>query len=335
MSKTALITGVTGQDGAYLAKFLLEKGYKVHATYRRSSTPNFWRLSYLGILDDVELIPCDLIDQTSVIAAIKKSEPDEIYNLAAQSFVEASFDQPISTAEITGIGPLRFLDAIRWLNPKIRFYQASTSEMYGNNPQSPQNEETPFKPDSPYAVAKLAAHWYTDNYREAYNLYACSGILFNHESPLRGIEFVTKKITDGVAKIKLGLANDLKLGNLEAKRDWGYAGDYVKAMWLMLQQDKPSDYVIATGTNHSVREFCQTAFAQVDLNYEDYIKVDERFLRPVDVNELLGDSSKAQKELGWDPTETSFEDLIKIMVEADLEKYKDPNKYVNYFLQKV
>lgn len=331
--KRALITGITGQDGAYLARFLVSKGYKVYGGYRRTSTRNFWRLHYLDVKKDIELIPIDMIDQGSIFTALQISNPDEVYNLAAQSFVGASFEQPISTAEISGLGVTRMLDAIRFFNPKIKFYQASTSEMFGNAPQ-PQNELTPFEPASPYAAAKLYSHWVTRNYREGYGLFACSGILFNHESPIRGIEFVTKKITDAVARIKMGYTKEFNLGNLEAKRDWGFAGDYVEAMWSMLQQDKPDDYVIATGESHSVREFCEEAFSVAGLDYKDYVKVDKQFLRPVDVNYLLGDSLKAKKKLGWTP-KTPFKDLVRMMVEADLEKYKDPMKHSQQFLKHI
>lgn len=320
--KRALITGVTGQDGAYLAKFLLGKGYKVFGTYRRISSPNFWRLDYLEVKDKIELIPFDLLDTTSMIIALRESNPDEVYNLAAQSFVEASFDQPVATGEISGLSVMKLLDVIRLLKPETRFYQASTSELFGKTEQSLQNERTPFNPQSPYAIAKLYGHWATINYREAYHLYACNGILFNHESPLRGLEFVTRKITNAVAKIKLGLDKELRLGNLEAKRDWGYAEDYVECMWLMLQQEKPDDFVIATGENHSVREFAEKAFAYVGLNYQDFVVVDKSFFRPADVANLLGDPTKAVTRLGWNPKKTSFDELIKIMVEADLERYQ-------------
>lgn len=279
-------------------------------------------MKYLGIKDDVELLSFDLIDQTSMIKALNDSRPDEVYNLAAQSFVGASFEQPVATAEITGVGATKLLDSIRIINPEIKYYQASTSEMYGKVQEVPQTEKTPFYPRSPYAAAKLYAHWITVNYREAYNLYACSGILFNHESPLRGIEFVTRKITDSVARIKLGLTNELRLGNLDAKRDWGYAKDYVECMWLMLQQEKPDDYVIATGEMHTVREFAKKAFEVVGLNYEDYVVTDPKFLRPAEVDLLLGNPSKAQEKLGWSPSKTSFEQLIEIMIEADLERLK-------------
>jgi GDPmannose 4,6-dehydratase len=331
--KRALITGITGQDGAYLAKFLVSKGYKVYGGYRRTSTRNLWRLHYLDVKKDIELIPIDMIDQGSIFSALQISNPDEVYNLAAQSFVGASFEQPISTAEISGLGVTRMLDSIRLFNPKIKFYQASTSEMYGNAPQ-PQNENTPFEPASPYAAAKLYAHWVTKNYREGYGIFACSGILFNHESPIRGIEFVTKKITDAVARIKMGYTKELNLGNLDSKRDWGFAGDYVEAMWSMLQQDKPDDYVIATGESHSVREFCEEAFSVAGLDYKDYVKVDKQFFRPVDVNYLLGDLTKAKTQLNWTP-KTQFKNLVKMMVEADIEKYKDPMKHSQQFLKHI
>lgn len=334
MSKKALITGVTGQDGAYLARFLLEKGYHVFGGYRRVSTPNFWRLHYLEVLDQIDLLPLDLIDASSVLDIVKKTEPDEIYHLAAQSFVEASFDQPIATAQITALGTLRILDVIRLINPKIKFYQASSSEMFGNNPQSPQSEKTPFHPDSPYAIAKSYAHSITGNYRDGYKIFACSGILFNHESPLRGIEFVTKKISDGVAKIKLNLSDELHMGNINSKRDWGFAGDYVKAMWLMLQQDEADDYVVATGESHSVQEFLEEAFAYVDLDYKKYVKIDKKFFRPKDVSELLGDPTKAKEKLGW-RLDVSFKDLVHLMVDADLEKYQNPDKFNGYFLNHV
>ena len=331
--KRALITGITGQDGAYLAKFLVSKGYKVFGGYRRSSTRNFWRLHYLDVKKDITLIPLDLLDQTSIMNAIKEAEPDEIYNLAAQSFVGASFDEAIATGEISGLGVIRILDSIRILNPKIRFYQASTSEMFGNAPQ-PQSELTPFEPASPYAAAKLYGHWVVKNYREGYGIFACSGILFNHESPIRGIDFVTKKITDGVARIKMGYNKELVLGNLNSKRDWGFAGDYVEAMWLMLQQDMPDDYVIATGESHSIREFCIEAFSIAGLNYEQHVKTDRKFMRPVDVNYLLGDPSKAFNKLGWKP-KTSFKELVKMMVEADMSKYENPMTHSKQFLKHI
>lgn len=331
--KKALITGITGQDGAYLAKFLVSKGYKVYGGYRRSSTRNFWRLHYLDVKKDIELIPIDLLDQTSIMSAIRKCEPDEIYNLAAQSFVGVSFDEAIATGEISGLGVTRILDSIRFINPKIKFYQAATSEMFGNAPQ-PQSEKTPFEPASPYAAAKLYGYWVTKNYREGYNLFACSGILFNHESPIRGVDFVTKKITDAVARIKMGYTNELYLGNLDAKRDWGFAGDYVEAMWSMLQQDKPDDYVIATGESHSVRDFCEEAFSIAGLDYKDYVKIDKKFFRPIDVNYLLGDPSKAKSKLGWKP-KTSFKELVKMMVEADILKYENPKLHSQQFLKHI
>lgn len=320
--KVALITGVTGQDGAYLAQFLLKKGYKVYGTFRRVSMPNFGRLEYLGVLSDVELIPFDLLDQSSIVYGLKVTKPDEIYNLAAQSYVGASFEQPVATGEITGMGLTRLLDTVRVECPKAKFYQASSSEMFGKSHQILQNERTPFKPRSPYAAAKLYAHWVTVNYREAYNLFACCGILFNHESPLRGPEFVTRKITYSAAKIKFGLQDKLYMGNLEAKRDWGYAKNYVEGMWLMLQRHEPDDYVLATGEAHSVREFAKLAFEYVGLNYRDYIEVDPNLFRPTDVDMLVGDSTKAVKELGWNPGKTPFEQLIKIMMDADLELVK-------------
>ncbi len=331
--KRALITGITGQDGAYLAKFLVSKGYQVFGGYRRSSTRNFWRLHYLDVKKDIELVPLDLIDQSSIISALQKIRPHEVYNLAAQSYVGASFEESISTGEISGLGVTRMLDSIRLVDPTIRFYQASTSEMFGNAKQ-PQSEKTPFEPASPYAAAKLYGHWVTKNYREGYKLFSCAGILFNHESPIRGIDFVTKKITDAVARIKLGYINELHLGNLDAKRDWGFAGDYVEAMWLMLQQDTPDDYVIATGESHSVREFCEEAFSYVGLDYKKYVKVDKKFFRPVDVHYLLGDATKANTKLGWKP-KTTFKELVHMMVDADLEKYTEPMKHSQQFLKNI
>ena len=319
----ALITGITGQDGSYLADFLLSKGYQVYGMVRRASTENFERIEH--IKDKIELLQADLLDQLSMISAIKNSQPDEIYNLAAQSFVPTSWDQPVLTGEFTALGVTRMLEAIRLVNPKIKFYQASSSEMFGKVHETPQNELTPFYPRSPYGVAKVYGHWITINYRESYDIYACSGILFNHESPRRGKEFVTKKITDAAARIKLGLEKELRLGNLDAKRDWGFAGDYVRAMWLMLQQPRPDDYVIATGRTHSVRDFCKIAFEHVGLDYNDFVKIDPRFVRPAEVDLLLGDSTKAQKELNWD-IRVSFEDLVKMMVDADLEIYKSRTK---------
>jgi GDPmannose 4,6-dehydratase len=319
--KKALITGITGQDGAYLAKFLLDKGYEIYGIYRRLSTPNFWRLQSLDIFERVDLIPADLVDAASIVEAIKISEPDEIYHLAAQSFVGASFEQPIGTGEITGLGVTRTLEAMRQVNPKIKFYQASTSELYGETQSAPQMEETPFCPRSPYSAAKLYGYWITRMYREAYGIFACNGILFNHESPLRGLEFVTRKISNGVAKIKLGIAKELSLGNMEAKRDWGYAPEYVESMWLMLQQDEPGDYVIATNEMHSVKEFVAAAFSAVDLDWQKYVKVDKRFFRPLDVNMLQGDYSKAKNKLGWEP-KVKFSKLVEIMMKSDLDRWQ-------------
>ena len=314
--KKALITGVTRQDGSYLAEFLLGKGYEVLGMVRRTSTINFDRITH--IQNDIELVPGDLLDQVSLIAILQEHRPDEVYNLAAQSFVPTSFEQPVLTGEFTGLGVTRVLDAIRLVDCKIRFYQASSSEMFGKVREVPQNENTPFYPRSPYGAAKVYGHWITVNYRESYDLFACSGILFNHESPRRGLEFVTHKVTHGAAKIKLGLAHELRLGNLEAQRDWGYAGDYVEAMWLMLQQAEPDDYVIATGKTHSVRELCEVAFGYLDLDYRDYVVCDPKFYRPAEVDQLVGDASKARKVLGWEPR-VSFEELIHMMVDADLE----------------
>ena len=318
--KKALITGLTGQDGAYLAKFLLEKGYEVYGTYRRLSTPNFWRLQYLGIFDNVKLISADLVDSSSIAEAINISEPDEIYHLAAQSFVGASFEQPIATGMVTGLGVTRILEAIRQVNPRIKFYQASTSELYGDRNQSPQNEDVPFHPCSPYAIAKLYGYWITRTYREGYGIFACNGILFNHESPLRGLEFVTRKISNTVAKISLGLEKELVLGNLDAKRDWGYAPEYVKSMWLMLQQKEPGDYVIATNESHSVQAFVEKAFGILGLDWREYVKVDQRFLRPLDINVLQGDYAKAKLSLGWEP-EVKFDKLVEIMVKEDVDRW--------------
>jgi len=319
--KKALITGITGQDGAYLAKFLLDKGYEVYGTYRRLSTPNFWRLQYLYVFERVNLIPADLVDAGSMVEAVKISEPDEIYHLAAQSFVGASFEQPIGTGEITGLGVPRVLEAIRQINPAIKFYQASTSELYGKGHSSSLTENSSFLPSSPYAAAKLYGYWLTRLYRVGYNIFASNGILFNHESPLRGLEFVTRKISNAVAKISLGLEEELHLGNLDAKRDWGYAPEYIESMWLMLQQKEPDDYVIATNEAHSIREFAEKAFKVVDLDWQEYVKVDERFLRPLDVNFLQGDYSKAKKKLGWEP-KSKFDTLVKIMVKEDLNRWE-------------
>lgn len=314
--KTALITGITGQDGSYLAEFLLSKGYRVVGMIRRTSTINFDRITH--IQDDVELAQADLLDQMSLVDVLREFRPAEVYNLAAQSFVPTSWKQPVLTGEFTALGVTRLLEAIRIVDPTVRFYQASSSEMFGKVQEVPQRESTPFYPRSPYGVAKVYGHWITVNYRESYNLYACSGILFNHESPRRGLEFVTHKVTHAVARIKLELAEKVHLGNLDAQRDWGYAGDYVEAMWHMLQQDEPDDYVIATGETHSVRELCEIAFEHVGLNWQDHVVVDERFYRPAEVDLLVGDASKARAKLGWKPT-VNFESLIKMMVDADLE----------------
>lgn len=315
MSKRALITGITGQDGSYLAEFLLAKGYKVFGLARRSSTVNFERLYHLQ--DQIELLQGDLLDQNSLITALQQSEPSEVYNLAAQSFVPTSWNQPVLTGEFTALGVTRMLEAIRVVSPKIRFYQASSSEMFGMVRETPQSEKTDFYPRSPYGVAKLYGHWITVNYRESYNIFACSGILFNHESPRRGLEFVTRKVSYAVARIKLGLQKNLKMGNLEAERDWGFAADYVEAMWLMLQQDKPQDYVIATGKTYTVRHLLEVAFSHAGLDYRDYVEIDPALLRPAEVHHLRGDCSKAARELGWKP-KTSFDELIQMMVDEDL-----------------
>lgn len=317
----ALITGITGQDGAYLAKFLLNKNYEVFGTYRRLSTPNFWRLQYLDIFEKVNLIPADLVDAGSMVEAIRIAAPDEIYHLAAQSFVGASFEQPIGTGDITGLGVPRVLEAIRQINPEIKFYQASTSELYGKGHSSSLSEKSQFQPSSPYAAAKLYGYWLTKQYREGYSIFACNGILFNHESPLRGLEFVTRKISNAVAKITLGIERELKLGNLEAKRDWGYAPNYVESMWLILQQKEPDDYVIATNEAHSVREFAEKAFDVAGLDWQKYVKIDKRFIRPLDVNFLQGDCTKAKRELGWD-TRVKFKELVNIMVKEDLSRWE-------------
>lgn len=319
MSKRALITGVTGQDGAYLSHFLLEKGYEVHGVLARRSSETIWRLRYLGVEDKVKLIDGDLTDGSSLFRAVKEIQPDEIYNLGAQSFVATSWFQPILTGYVTGLGAVHLLEAVRLAKPDTKIYQASTSEMYGKIQEPVQNERTPFYPRSPYAAAKLYAHWMTVNYRESFGMHASSGILFNHESPLRGIEFVTRKITDGVARIKLGKQKELRLGNLEAQRDWGYAEDYVEAMWLMLQQEKAGDYVVATGRSASVRDFCRLAFAAADLDWEQYVKVDPKFQRPAEVDYLCGDAAKAEKVLGWKP-KTSLEQLVEMMVKSDLDR---------------
>jgi GDPmannose 4,6-dehydratase len=316
MQRKALITGITGQDGSYLAEFLLEKNYRVYGLVRRSSTINFERITHLQ--DKIELIPGDLLDQSSLITALQKAEPDEVYNLAAQSFVPTSWSQPVLTGEFTALGVTRMIEAIRVVNPAMRFYQASSSEMFGMVEESPQNEATRFYPRSPYGVAKLYGHWITVNARESYGLFACSGILFNHESPRRGIEFVTRKVSYNVARIKLGLQQKLKMGNLEAERDWGFAGDYVRAMWLMLQQDVPEDYVVATGVAHSVKHLLELAFAHVGLDYRDHVEVTGDFLRPADVYHLRGDYLKARQRLGWEPNVT-FEQMTEMMVDSDLD----------------
>ena len=320
---TALITGITGQDGAYLSKHLLDQGYRVVGLLRRSASSDVIgeRLRWLGILDDVELHDANLIDLSSIIRTIEQVKPDEIYNLAAQSFVAASWQQPLLTGTVTALGAANVLEAVRIVRPEARFYQASSSEMYGMIQEPRQSERTPFYPRSPYAVAKLYAHWMTVNYRESFGLHASSGILFNHESPLRGIEFVTRKITDAVARIKLGLAKELGLGNLEAKRDWGHARDYVRAMHLMLQQPQASDYVIATGQTTSIREFCRVAFEYAGLNYEEFVRVDENFLRPAEVDVLLGDAEKARQQLGWSP-QVSLAEMVAEMVDADLARHR-------------
>lgn len=318
-TKRALITGITGQDGAYLAQFLLNKGYEVFGVHARRSTDTLWRLRYLGVEDKVQLIPADITDVSSLIRCLEKSKADEVYNLAAQSFVGSSWDQPILTANVTGTGVVNLLEALRITNPAARFYQASTSEMFGLIQEEKQSETTPFYPRSPYGVAKLYGHWITVNYRESFNIHASSGILFNHESPLRGLEFVTRKVTDAVARIKRGKQKELRLGNIDAKRDWGFAGDYVQAMWLMLQQEQPDDYVIATGMTTTVRDMCRIAFEHVGLNYEDHVVIDPAFYRPAEVDVLLGNPAKAERQLGW-KAQTSLETLITSMVEADLKR---------------
>ncbi len=312
---TALITGITGQDGSYLAEFLLEKGYTVIGMVRRSSTVNFTRIE--EIQDKLTLVSGDLLDQGSLMTLLREHQPTEVYNLAAQSFVPTSWQQPVFTGEVTALGVTRMLEAIRAVNPAIRFYQASSSEMFGKVQEVPQTEQTPLYPRSPYGVAKVYGHWITINYRESFNLYACSGILFNHESPRRGLEFVTRKVTHTVAKIKLGLADHVALGNLDSQRDWGFAGDYVRAMWLMLQQDAPDDYVVGTGETHSVQELCEVAFTHAGLNWQDYVRQDPRFMRPAEVDLLISDPSKAREQLGWQP-EVSFQQLIEMMVDADI-----------------
>lgn len=320
---TALVTGVTGQDGSYLAEFLLAQGYKVVGMVRRTSTINFDRIRH--IQDKIEIVQGDLLDQMSLIALLQEYRPQEVYNLAAQSFVPTSFTQPVLTGEYTALGVTRVLEAIRIVDPAIRFYQASSSEMFGKVVEVPQRESTPFYPRSPYGVAKVYGHWITVNYRESYNIYGCSGILFNHESPRRGLEFVTHKITHGAARIKLGMADSLHLGNLDAQRDWGYAGDYVRAMWLMLQHDRPDDFVVATGETHSVKQFVEEAFGYLDLDWRDYVVQDPKFYRPAEVDLLVGDAGKAGRELGWEPT-VDFRGLVRLMVDADLRALQDPRQ---------
>ncbi len=316
---TALITGITGQDGSYLAELLLSKGYRVIGMARRASTVTYERIQH--ILDDITIIQGDLTDQGSLLSMLEEYKPDEIYNLAAQSFVPTSWNQPVLTGDVTALGVTRILEAIRFINPKIKFYQASSSEMFGKVMEVPQKETTPFYPRSPYGVAKVYSHWITVNYRESFNLFSVSGILFNHESPRRGLEFVTRKISDGVARIKLGMNKDLRLGNLESRRDWGFAGDYVRAMWLMLQQEKPDNYVVGTGETHSVREFCELAFSHVGLDYNQYVLQDHLYYRPAEVDELVSDPRKAGSVLGWEPT-MNFRELVQTMVDADLERLK-------------
>ncbi|HRW08846.1 MAG TPA: GDP-mannose 4,6-dehydratase [Caldilineaceae bacterium] len=320
---TALITGVTGQDGSYLAEFLLEQGYRVIGMIRRTSTINFERIHH--IQEQIEVVQGDLLDQMSLIGLLQEYQPDEVYNLAAQSFVPTSFTQPVLTGEFTALGVTRLLEAIRWVDPKIRFYQASSSEMFGKVVEVPQRETTPLYPRSPYGVAKVYGHWITINYRESYNLFGCSGILFNHESPRRGLEFVTHKITNAAARIKLGLADELRLGNLEARRDWGYAMDYVRAMWLMLQHDTPDDYVIATGETHSVEEFVEETFSYLDLDWKEYVVEDPRFYRPAEVDLLVGDPAKAGHVLGWEPS-VDFRGLVQLMVDADMAALQAQNR---------
>ncbi len=316
---TAIVTGITGQDGSYLAELLLSKGYKVVGMVRRTSTINFDRI--LHIQNDIELVQGDLLDQSSLVDIVREFQPEEVYNLAAQSFVPTSWKQPVLTGEFTALGVTRMLEAIRQVNPAIRFYQASSSEMFGKVVEVPQRESTPFYPRSPYGVAKVYGHWITVNYRESYDLFACSGILFNHESPRRGLEFVTHKVTHAVARIKLGKQKELRLGNLDARRDWGFAGDYVRAMWLMLQQPEPDDYVVATGETHSVRELCEVAFGRVGLDWQEHVVIDEKFMRPAEVDLLVGDPAKAGAKLGWEPAVT-FKGLIEMMVDSDVEALK-------------
>lgn len=323
MEKRALITGITGQDGSYLAELLLEKGYKVFGLRRRTSVPIMENIEH--IKNEIEFVDGDLLDASSLLQAVKVANPDEVYNLAAQSFVGTSWTQPGLTGQVTALGVTNMLEAVRLVKPEARFYQASSSEMFGKVVETPQKETTPFYPRSPYGVAKVYGHWITVNYRESFNMFACSGILFNHESPRRGVEFVTRKVTDAVARIKLGLQSELRMGNLDAKRDWGFAGDYVKAMWLMLQQDTPDDYVISTGETHTVQELVEIAFGHVGLNWEDYVVVDPKFVRPAEVDLLLGDCGKAKKQLGW-KLEVGFEELVKMMVDSDMNKIQVNSK---------
>ncbi|SFT03087.1 GDP-mannose 4,6-dehydratase [Paenibacillus sp. BC26] len=324
MQKRALITGITGQDGSYLAELLLDKGYEVYGLRRRTSTPNYENVSH--IKDRIKWISGDLTDLASLIEAVKASDPDEVYNLAAQSFVAASWPQPLLTGQITALSVTNMLEAVRIMKPNARFYQASSSEMYGKVVETPQKETTPFYPRSPYGVSKVYGHWITVNYRESFNMFACSGILFNHESPRRGHEFVTRKVTDAVARIKLGLQKELRMGNLDSLRDWGFAGDYVKAMWLMLQQDEPEDYVISTGEMHSVKELLEVAFSYVGLNYEDYVVIDQEFVRPAEVDLLLGDCTKAKAKLGWE-LNVGFQQLVHMMVDEDLKRVRAEDRY--------
>ncbi|QHW30862.1 GDP-mannose 4,6-dehydratase [Paenibacillus rhizovicinus] len=324
MQKRALVTGVTGQDGSYLAEFLLEKGYKVYGLRRRTSTPNYENVEH--IKDRIHWLSGDLTDLASLIEAVKTSDPDEVYNLAAQSFVAASWPQPLLTGQITALSVTNMLEAVRIMKPTARFYQASSSEMFGKVVETPQKETTPFYPRSPYGVAKVYGHWITVNYRESFNMFACSGILFNHESPRRGLEFVTRKVTDAVARIKLGIQSELRMGNMDSLRDWGFAGDYIKAMWLMLQQEEADDYVISTGEMHTVRELLEVAFSYVGLNYEDYVVIDPEFVRPAEVDLLLGDCTKAKEKLGW-TLDVGFEQLIKMMVDEDMKRVKAEDRY--------
>lgn len=322
--KTALITGITGQDGSYLAELLLDQGYRVFGLVRRSSTVNFERIAH--IQERIELLSGDLTDQSSIMAALQAAAPDEVYNLAAQSFVQTSWTQPVLTGDVTALGVTRMLEAIRVFDPRIRFYQASSSEMFGKVQAVPQREDTPFYPRSPYGVAKVYGHWATINHRESYDLFAVSGILFNHESPRRGLEFVTRKVTDAVARIRAGVQKELRLGNLDAQRDWGFAGDYVRAMWLMLQQETPDDYVVATGQTHSVRELVETAFSHVGLDWREHVVQDPRFMRPAEVDLLVGGAEKARRQLGWEP-EVDFVGLVRMMVDADLERVQQQQRY--------